>query len=297
MNPNCLKTNKFIDLLVLARPHQWIKNGFVLIGLLFGHAWNDSYLLKTGLIAFASFCLASSSAYVFNDMIDSEADSLHPQKKHRPLAARRVSRGMAACTQFVLVIGALGLSLMTNRILSLIILIYLLLNIAYSLKLKHFVLLDVFIIAIGFMLRILAGTLGIGIKPSHWLLLCGMMVTLFFGFIKRRSEFTMMKNSHSAHRQTLQHYSPKILDKMIDISAACIILSYSLYTMSPETILTHGTPNLIYTVPFVVYGIFRYIYLLHHKHMGADMARDIFRDYSLLSILMGWLLVTFWLIS
>jgi len=163
--------------------------------------------------------------------------------------------------------------------------------------LKHVVLLDVFIIAGGFMLRILAGTTGVGIAPSQWLLLCGLMIALFLGFAKRRAELYNLRDDETAHRKVLNNYQPVLLDKMIVVTATCVILSYSLYTMSPATIATHKTDQLIYTVPFVMYGIFRYIYALHSHNTGSDPAQEVFRDPHILASVVGWLILTLWLIS
>jgi 4-hydroxybenzoate polyprenyltransferase len=171
---------------------------------------------------------------------------------------------------------------------------YVLINFGYSLGLKHIVLLDVFILASGFMLRILAGTTGVGIAPSPWLLLCGLMVALFLGFAKRRAE---LYASADGDRKVLASYQPVFLDKLIVITSTCVILTYSLYTMSEKTIKVHHTESLIYTVPFVMYAIFRYIYSLHNQSMGSDPALEIFRDYHILASIVGWLLLTLWLIA
>ncbi|MEJ2059967.1 MAG: decaprenyl-phosphate phosphoribosyltransferase, partial [Gammaproteobacteria bacterium] len=157
--------------------------------------------------------------------------------------------------------------------------------------------LDVFIIAAGFMLRILAGTLGVGIPPSQWLLLTGLMLTLFLGFAKRRAELIETGDSDKAQREVLAHYSPPLLDKMIGITATGTIMSYGLYTVSPETVQIQGTANLIYTVPFVMYGIFRYIYLLHGQGRGQDTARDLLRDPHILVTVLLWLVTVVWLIK
>jgi len=147
------------------------------------------------------------------------------------------------------------------------------------------------------MLRILAGTLRVGILPSQWLLLCGMMVTLFLGFSKRLAEIIALTEDKTAHRMVLAHYSPVLLDKMIGITAAGLIMSYSLYTMNPDTIRIHGTSNLIYTLPFVMHGVFRYIYLLHHQSMGCDPSHDLVRDPYLFIVVGAWVAVTIWLIA
>jgi 4-hydroxybenzoate polyprenyltransferase len=289
--------NRMIDLLRLMRPHQWIKNSFVLIGLLFGHAWHDPALVIKAAFAFAAFCLISSTIYIINDIIDIEQDRHHPGKHKRPLPSGKLKISSAAMFAALLGATGLGLAVFASSKVVLILLIYAVMNLAYSLKLKHVVILDVFIIATGFMLRILAGTLGLGIPPSQWLLLCGLMVTLFLGFSKRRAEIIALSADKTAHRKVLEHYSPVLLDKMIVVTAAGLIMSYSLYTMNPETMLIHGTPNLIYTVPFVIYGVFRYIYLLHHQSSGGDPSKDLVRDPHMLIVLLGWLVTTIALIA
>lgn len=286
-----------MDLLRLMRPHQWVKNSFVLTGLIFGHAWHDPTLVIQALTAFAAFCLISSTIYVINDIIDIEEDKHHPTKRNRPLPSGKLTISNAAIFAIILGVAGLLLAALASYKVVIILVIYGLMNLAYSIKLKHIVILDVFIIAAGFMLRILAGTLGLGIPPSQWLLLCGLMVTLFLGFSKRRAEIIVLSDDKSAHRKVLEDYSPVLLDKMIVITATGLIMSYSLYTMSAETILIHRTTNLVYTVPFVIYGVFRYIYLLHHQRSGGDPSRDLVRDPHMLTVLLAWLIITIALIA
>jgi 4-hydroxybenzoate polyprenyltransferase len=288
---------KLFNLLHLMRPYQWVKNLFVFTGLLFGHAWHDPHLVIQAVIAFSAFCLLSSAVYTFNDIVDLEQDRLHPKKTRRPLASGAVSASAAAILAALLAVAGLALAYAASPIVLAILLGYGLMNIAYTLRLKHVVILDVFIIATGFMLRILAGTLGIGIPPSKWLLLCGLMVTLFLGFTKRRAEIFALNEDKANHRKVLEHYSPVLLDKMIGITAAGLIMSYSLYTMNADTIRIHGTANLIYTVPFVMYGVFRYIYLLHHQSRGGDPSHDLVRDPHLLIVVGAWLVTTILLIA
>jgi len=279
------------------RPHQWVKNAFVFVGLFFGHAWHDPAKVVHVLFAFAAFCMVSSAVYVFNDIIDVDQDRHHPKKRNRPLASGQVSIKAATLLAGLLVLLGLGLAYAASLIALVILMAYAIMNIVYSLRLKHVVILDVFIIATGFMLRILSGTIGVGIAPSQWLLLCGLMVTLFLGFTKRRAEIlTLKEDSKSSHRKVLEHYSPVLLDKMIGITATGLIMSYSLYTVSPETIRIQGTSNLIYTVPFVMYGVFRYIYLLHHQSRGSDTAHDLVRDIHLVGAVSIWMAVTIFLI-
>lgn len=281
----------------LMRPLQWVKNGFVLMGLVFANAWRQPLMLRQVLTVFAAFSLVASGVYIFNDLLDREQDMLHPKKKQRPLAAGSISTKAALALLCLLWLlgGALGFYVSTAVLV--ILLLYVCINIAYSLGLKHVVLLDVFIIAGGFMLRILAGTTGVRIAPSQWLLLCGLMVALFLGFAKRRAELYALSDETKNHRRVLENYQPVLLDKMIVVTATCVILTYSLYTMSPVTIQTHHTESLIYTVPFVMYAIFRYIYALHHRQTGTDPAQEIFRDPHILISVTGWLLLTLWLIA
>jgi 4-hydroxybenzoate polyprenyltransferase len=281
----------------LMRPRQWIKSSFVFTGILFANAWREPHLRWRVLLSAMAFSLMASGVYIINDLFDKESDLNHPRKKHRPLAAGRVSSTAAVSLMMVLVIGALVLGYFVSGNVLGILSIYLLANIAYSLRLKNVVILDVFIIAAGFMLRILAGTVGVAIAPSQWLLLCGLMMALFLGFAKRRAELYAITGDGPSPRKVLSHYQPVLLDNMIVITATCVILTYSLYTMSPTTIQVHHTDSLIYTVPFVIYGVFRYIYSLHQQTVGSDPALQILSDPHLLLAITGWLIVTLWLIS
>ncbi len=283
--------------LKLLRPHQWVKSGFVLVGLLFGHAWQDAQLVRQVLLAVAAFSLAASTIYVLNDLADRDQDRLHPEKRHRPLASGAVNVLQALLLAGACLFAALMLALAASPAVLAIVVGYLLLNVGYTLGLKHVVLLDVFIISAGFMLRILAGTLGVGIVPSHWLLLCGLMITLFLGFAKRHAEIAAMAGRGGSHRQVLDDYDAALLDKLIGISAAGAIINYSLYTVSPETVAMHGTTHLIYTVPFVVYGIFRYLFLLHRRGGGGDPAAALLRDPHLIVASAGWLTTVLWLLG
>ncbi len=275
----------------LLRPHQWLKNGFVFVGLLFGHAWNDPDKVGQALAAFAAFCLLASAVYVMNDLVDREQDRLHPKKKARPLASGTVS--VAAALALAAACLAVGSSVAWRWAGSApwIFVVYVAMNIGYSLGLKHVVILDVFIIAAGFMLRILAGTLGLGIAPSQWLLLCGLMLTLFLGFAKRRAELNALLAASAGHRRVLEHYTAPMLDQFIGITAAGTVISYALYTVSAETVALHGTRGLIATVPFVLYGVLRYVWRLHHQGGGGDPAQELLTDPHLLAATAGWLLL------
>jgi len=291
-------------LIKLMRPHQWVKNGFVFVGLLFGHAWHNVDIVAQALSAFIAFSLISSAVYVMNDLIDRDQDRLHPQKCQRPLACGAVSvpaalwlAGFCLLAGFGLIAGFFDWAGLPGSQAAWIFLAYVLMNIGYSTGLKHVVVLDVFIIAAGFMLRILAGTLGIGIQPSNWLLLCGLMLTLFLGFAKRRAELCVLMNEGKNHRPVLDEYTPAMLDQFITFSAGATVIAYSLYTVSEETIALHGTRWLIVTVPCVIYGLLRYLYRLHRAGGGGDPARELMTDPHLLGTFALWLSLVLWLLT
>ena len=289
--------NAPLDLIRLLRPKQWVKSLFLFIGLLFGHAWGDAGLVWRVLAAAAGFSLVSSCIYILNDIADRDADRKHPRKRNRPLARGAVS--LNAAIALALVVGLAGgvLGYYASPLVAAMLAAYGVMNIAYTLGLKRVVILDVFIIAAGFMLRLLAGTSGVDIPPSQWLLLCGLMLTLFLGFAKRRAELGDANAGKVEQRKVLRDYSAALLDQMITVSAAGIIMSYSLYTLSAETIATHGTTMLMLTVPFVVYGIFRYLFLLHQQKQGEDPAAEAVQDAHLVVTVLLWLATTLWLIA
>ncbi|MER3429411.1 MAG: decaprenyl-phosphate phosphoribosyltransferase [Pyrinomonas sp.] len=278
------------------RPEQWVKNAFVLIGVTFANLWTQPSAVKNSLMATLAFSLVASGVYVCNDLFDKAQDAKHPEKRKRPIAANEI--GVRPATLLFLLLWFLGLGL--GRLVSITVFVilvsYVLVNIGYSWKLKDVVILDVFLIASGFMLRILAGTIGIGIESSKWLLLCGFMLALFLGFAKRRAEIYASVYAKRDYRKVLAQYQPVLLDKMIVITSTCAILCYGLYTLSPATIQTHKTDNLVFTVPFVVYGIFRYLYALHKDHRGLDPAQEIIRDPQIMLATILWFATTVYLL-
>jgi len=283
----------------LIRPHQWIKNGFVFVGVVFGHGWTERELVMDALTLFAAFCLASSAVYVMNDLADREADRQHPDKRSRPLARGDIGAGAAIALGLLLGLSGLALAASVSLIAFLTVAAYVALNMAYSAGGKHVAILDVFMIAGGFMLRILAGTMGIGVAPSKWLLLCGLMLTLFLGFCKRRAEFvaaTAVENP-GAQRAALDGYSAALLDRLIAVSVAGAAIGYGLYTVDRETVLLHGTDHLILTLPFVLYGLFRYLQLVYSRGGGADPAWELLRDPHLIAATAGWLAATGWILA
>jgi 4-hydroxybenzoate polyprenyltransferase len=275
-------------LLRLMRPHQWLKNGFVLAGLLFSHGWSDGALWLRVLQAFGAFCAAASFVYILNDWRDRAADALHPHKRQRPLASGTVSPAQAAALAAFLFAAALALAL-GNAVLLALLALYVALNLGYSWGLKHVPVVDVSVIASGFMLRLLAGTVAVGITPSRWLLLTGLFVALFLGFSKRKAETF---HEPARQRAVLAHYPAALLDTYIAATMTATVITYGLYASSPEALQMHGA-RLIYTVPVVVFGMLRYAYQVH-RGCGEDVARELLRDPWIVAAGAGWLLVFLW---
>ncbi len=282
------------ELIKLMRPAQWLKNSFVFAGFLFGRDQRNPLLLANISVVFLAFCLISSAIYSLNDIYDKKLDQLHPNKKNRPLATGQVSILQAFLLATLLCLTSLMLGYSISWNVFILLLIYSSINIFYTLYLKKVVIIDVFCISAGFMLRLLSGTLGVGIYPSKWLLLCGLSLTLFLGFGKRRAE---LLDKSPDRREVLKNYTPPILDNLLSICATSTIISYSLYTMSSETIALHHTDTLIYTVPFVIYALFRYIYLLHVKGRGENPSLDLVKDIHIILSVAGWACLTFLLIK
>lgn len=248
----------------LIRPKQWIKNGFVFAPLIFARELFNPALFLLALRAFLGFCCIASAVYIINDFADLESDRAHPEKKHRPLAAGTIRVSHAFIILVLLLIAATAIVAgMEGRFLVLLG-TYFGVNLAYSWKLRDVFLLDVFIIAAGFMLRVLGGAYAIGVSVSSWLVLCSLFISLFLGFAKRRGELVSWQESGAAaKRKTLLLYRLDFIDQLLTIAAAGTVISYALYTVAPRTIEIFGTDRLIYTTIFVMYGVFRYMYLVH----------------------------------
>jgi 4-hydroxybenzoate polyprenyltransferase len=285
------------DFVQLLRPHHWVKNGFVLAGLLFGHAWNEPALVHAALAVTAAFCLASSAVYAFNDALDATRDREHPDKQGRPVARGAISAAAATAIGAVLAAAGLAVAAWTGWQAAATVGAYLVLNAAYTLGLKHVPVLDVFLIAAGFMLRLLAGTWGVGIEPSRWLLACGFLLTLFLGFAKRRAELSLLAEDAGQHRAVLESYSLAFLDKAAFACVVGMVVTYGLYTVSAETVALHGTESLIWTLPWVLLGTFRYLFRLHYRGGGGDPAQEVLRDPLLAAAALGWVATVAWLIG
>lgn len=269
------------------RPHQWVKNLLVLAPLAFtpkGLLFQPSAWVAV-LLAMASFCFAASSIYLLNDIVDREEDARHPKKRFRPIASGRLPV-VAAKTELMLTLAAafgVGALVPSSHGLPFVIWpsAYLVLNLAYSFWLKRLVVIDCMCIALGFQLRVMAGAAAIDVRASHWLLLCTLFFSLFLAFCKRYEELSRQSEASGRTRATMEDYTPAFLSMMIGPLAALSILSYALYTVSPETIATHGSDRLMFTVPIVTYGVFRYLFLVYRKSEGGDPAQLLFRDLPL----------------
>jgi 4-hydroxybenzoate polyprenyltransferase len=277
-----------LDHLRLMRPHQWLKNGFVFAGLIFSQSWGNFELIVEVLRAFTAFCFISSAVYVLNDWRDRAQDALHPVKKFRPLASGAVQVPAALGLAATLIFAGLGLALFNSGAVWLLTLLalYVAINLAYSWRLKQVPVVDVFMIASGFLIRLLAGTVAVGIAPSRWLLLTGLFVALFLGVSKRKSESF---HTPEQQRAVLQSYSPALLDVLIAVSMTATITTYSLYAISPEIQALHGE-RLMLTVPLVVFGLFRYCYQVQ-LGKGEDVSKDLLKDPWILGAMGAWVLL------
>jgi len=272
-------------LLEAMRPHQWVKNLLVLAPLLFTTHVRELAAWGAALLAFAAFCMVASTIYLLNDAIDKEEDARHPKKRHRPIASGRLPVPVALVGVAVLPLIAAGLSTLLPGAAGAPFIVwpssYLVLNFAYTFRLKRLVVIDCMCIAFGFHIRVQAGAVAIGVDTSHWLLLCTFFFALFLAFCKRYEEVGRQAEASGQTRATMQDYTLPFLNMMIGPLAALSILTYALYTVSPETVARHGTDRLMYTVPVVTYGVFRYLFLVYRKSEGGDPARLLFRDLPL----------------
>jgi 4-hydroxybenzoate polyprenyltransferase len=277
-----------IEILKSLRPQQWIKNFFIFAPLVFSRNLFNPPLIVTTLEALVAFCLVSSAHYIFNDLRDIEEDRRHPIKSNRPLASGRLKKGPAVAALVVIGAAGLALSATINTPFLLIVLGYVVLQTAYSMWLKHVVILDVFVVAAGFLIRVVAGGLAIRVEISSWLLICTILLSLFLAMGKRRHELVLLDKDASSHRPILREYNTYLLDQMISVVTASTLVAYCLYTVSEETVAKFGTRNLVFTVPFVLYGIFRYLYLIHQKAEGGTPEALIIRDKPLLADIFLW---------
>jgi 4-hydroxybenzoate polyprenyltransferase len=274
-------------LVVSLRPAQWSKNLFVLAPLVFAQGLLDPALVGRGLLAFMVWSAAASSVYLVNDLRDRAKDRLHPLKRLRPIATGALAPAVAGAAAAVLAAAALAGAVYLGARFGAFLLAYLLLNLLYSFGLKNLVIVDVMAVAFGYVLRVEGGAAAIGVEVSAWILLCTIFVALFLAFSKRRHELLLLPQQAANQREVLLHYGPTFLDQMINVVTASTLLSYALYTLAPETIEKFGTTALIYTLPFVLFGIFRYLYLIYQVTDERNPTEAILRDApSVLNVLL-----------
>ena len=276
------------NLLISVRPGEWIKNTFVFAGLVFSRKLTDPAAVIASVTAFAIFCALSGAVYLLNDVSDRDRDGQHPRKRERPIASGALPRGTALWTAAVLAAGGLGASWMMGAAFGLVATTYVALLALYSGPLKHIVIIDVLTIAIGFVLRVAAGAVAVGVPMSHWLLVCTILLAMFLGLSKRRHELTLLADGATGHRRILQEYSPYLLDQMIGVVTASTLMAYVFYAISEETAVRFGTSLLGLTIPFPLYGIFRYLYLVHQREGGGSPAELLLNDRPLLACVALW---------
>ena len=271
------------------RPKQWSKNMIIFAGLIFSqNLLNANYFFQS-LVAFVIFCLLSGAVYIINDIADREQDRKHPVKSKRPIAAGKLKVNQALTASIIIVIVTLACAGFLSFKFSLVALSYFLLMLAYSFFLKKVVILDVLVVATGFALRALAGTVAISVGISVWLFLCAILLALFLAISKRRQELILFEDNAVSHRIVLGEYSKPLLDQMISIVTAATIIAYSIYTISPETVTKFHSKNLVLTIPFVLYGIFRYLYLIYQKQLGGNPERILLEDKGIIICIIAWL--------
>jgi len=267
--------------LIALRPRQWVKNVFVFAALVFAGRLADPAAVLRVCGAFGVFCVLSSAVYLINDLRDREADRQHPQKRRRPIAAGEISPGTASALSVALAVAALFAAFGLSPGLGQAATVYLVLNLGYSFGLKRVVILDVMMVATGFLLRALAGALVLDVAISRWLVLCTGLLALFLGFVKRRQEITAMEGG-SVTRPILREYSLPFLDQMIAVVTGATVVAYALYAFSPEVAQKLGTEHLGLTIPFVLFGIFRYLYLVHQRGAGENPTTVVLTDLPLI---------------
>ncbi len=267
----------------LIRVPQWIKNLFVFVPLLFSMNLFEAEYFLISLKGFFIFCFASSFIYIINDIVDLVADANHPKKKNRPLPSGRISKKNALSFAFIILIVLVSLTFTANSSFNYFLLGFVILNILYSFYFKHIVILDVFSIAAGFSIRVLAGAAIISVPVSDWLILTTMFISLFLGVMKRHSELGRVSESATAAtRKVLTDYSVTFANQMATVAAAGVVICYALYTVSPRTVSVFGSENLIYTTPFVVFGIFRYMYLEYLNQKGENTTQIMLTDLPMI---------------
>ena len=277
-----------VAIVISLRPDQWAKNFIVFAGLIFGQRLLAGSAFGSAIWAFAVFCGLSSAMYLVNDLVDREEDRRHPSKRNRPIASGALSAGSAIVGAVVLGGSSLGAAFAQSWNLGVIAVVFVGLLAMYSRFLKHLVILDVLSIAAGFVIRAVGGAVAVEVPISQWLLVCTVLLALFLDLSKRRHELVLLGDLAAGHRRSLAQYSPQLLDQLISIVSAATIVSYAFYTVEPATVENFGTDRLTWTLPFPIYGIFRYLYLVHREQGGGSPAEMLLRDRPLLACVALW---------
>jgi 4-hydroxybenzoate polyprenyltransferase len=298
VQPQPMSTSLIRDLIQILRPSQWVKNGVVFAALIFAkHLFVlDQLLIVMG--GFWCFCLVASGCYVMNDLRDCERDRQHPLKSLRPLPSGRISRPVAIVLSVALMLVGLACAAWLQTGFAGLVLAYALLQVGYTFTFKDVVILDVMSIATGFVIRAVAGGVIISVPVSQWLIICTFLGALFLGFCKRRHELVLLEGRATEHRATLREYSPYFLDQMISVVTASTVVAYAIYTASPEVREKLGTENLYLTIPFVLFGIFRYLYLVHQREEGGNPTQVLLTDRPIIACVALWIgavtLILYW---
>jgi len=291
-----MKTLK--NIFISMRLEQWTKNIIIFAGLFFGKKLIDVQTIGVTTQVFAIFCIISSASYILNDVVDRKEDSHHPDKRNRPVARGDLGVGVAMAASCVLAAAGLIWAFALSPLLFWVVAVFLALHIAYDFFLKHAHIIDVFVIALSFIIRLYAGVILSPIRNemSSWILLCTLLLSLFLALCKRRAEIALLMERSTDHRRSLGGYSIEFLNQLITIVGGCAIISYALYTLSPETIQRHHSDMLKYTIPFVMYGIFRYLYLVHMRKGGANPEKVILTDIPFIANMIAYCISVFFIV-
>jgi len=284
-------TQKAIALLRSLRPTQWLKNGFVLAPIVFSGRIGDPEAWVRNLLAVLAFCAASSATYLVNDVLDREADRRHPSKRTRPIAAGDISVATAIVAACLLIAAAAVVAFFLGGWFETVLGGYLVLTLLYSVLLKEAVFVDVLVVAAGFVLRVVGGAVAIDVPISTWLLLCAYLLALYLALGKRRAELALLGEEAGNHRVVLGHYTLPLVDQAISVVLGATVLAYTLYTVAPDTVAKVGSEGLMATVPVVLYGLFRYLYLLHRHELGGSPTKVLITDRPLLACVVVWIAI------
>jgi len=280
-------TKSLNGVFISMRPKQWTKNSFVFAGLIFSKSFVEAGPVLKSIAAFLLFSLVSGAVYIINDIIDRDRDALHPQKSSRPIASGKLGIYEALAWSAVMLAAALVLAFLLDLELFLILLTYFLLVLVYSVRLKNIVILDVIIISLGFVLRTAGGAFVIDVGISPWLIVCTTLLALFLALNKRKSELLVLTDDATGHRKNLEQYSTELIDRMLSVVTSALVMSYSLYTFNAGK-----SYYMMLTIPFVLYGIFRYQYLTMSKNMGGSPEIVLLKDKPLLLNVILWVITS-----